>query len=206
MDDNRSLQQATIINDVSRHVATRGDSAYSLSIEDALARYDAESIPRTRRSVQRYCANGALDAHRVETEFGEKFLITPESLDRHIRYIKEVRPVATSHDQTRPVATNVAVNFPSDVGRNEFATADDMPRQPATAEDKSRPVATEGRYVELLERENEFLRDQIAVKDKQIADQSERVRETNLLVNGLQRLIAPLLSGPNRNGDARAEF
>jgi hypothetical protein len=50
-----------------------------------------------------------------------------------------------------------------------------------------------------LESENEFLRGQIAVKDKQIADQQERSRETNLLLNGLQRLLAPLLPGPDRD-------
>lgn len=31
---------------------------------------------------------GDLDAHRVETPFGEKFLITAASVDRHIAYIK----------------------------------------------------------------------------------------------------------------------
>ena len=37
------------------------------------------------------------------------------------------------------------------------------------------------------------------MKDKQIADQQERSRETNLLLNGLQRLLAPLLSAPDRD-------
>lgn len=196
----------TITGDMSRSVATTGDIAFSLTIEEALARYDADGIPRTRRSVQRYCANGALDAHRVETEFGEKFLITRESLERHIRYIKEVRPVATSHGEARPVATSVALQSPRDAGGGEPMAGGDSPRQQATGEDLSRHVASDSRYVELLERENSFLRDQISVKDKQIADQSERVRETNLLVNGLQRLLAPLLSGPNHRGEERATF
>src|SRR5437016_14070436 len=94
---------------MSRLGATAGDSAYSLSIHGALARYEAAGIPRTRRSVQRYCANGALDAHRIETTFGEKFLIAPGSVDRHIAYINEVRPVATSHDPSRPDTTAAVV-------------------------------------------------------------------------------------------------
>ncbi len=192
---------AAASNDVSRPAATHGDSDYSLSIEDALARYEAAGIPRTRRSVQRYCANGAIDAHRIETPFGDKFLITPESVDRHIAYIHEVRPVVTSHDRSRPVATNAAVES---AGGFELATGDDKARPSVASSDVSRPVAASARIVEMLERENQFLREQIGVKDKQIADQLERAHEVNSLVSGLQRMLAPLLSGPDRGGDARA--
>ena len=84
MTDDTPRQEAATSDDLSRHAATSGDNEYSLSIEEALARYEAAGLPRNRRSVQRYCANGALDAHRIETPFGEKFLITPTSVDRHI--------------------------------------------------------------------------------------------------------------------------
>jgi hypothetical protein len=195
---------AATTGDVSRPVATSSDSNYSLSIEDALARYEAAGIPRTRRSVQRYCANGALDSHRVDTSFGEKFLITAESVDRHIAYIHEVRPVATGHDLSRRVATSVAVENTDDNVSFEPARGDDKERPAATTDDVSRPVATNARVVELLESENKFLREQIVVKDKQIADQLERAHETNALVSGLQRLLAPLLSRPDRGDDTRA--
>ena len=111
-DDNK--RPALTAGDLSRPVATSGSSDYSLSIEDALARYEAAGIPRTRRSVQRYCANGAIDSHRVETSFGEKFLITPESVDRQIAYINEVRPVTTRHDLSGPVATGATIETVGD--------------------------------------------------------------------------------------------
>jgi hypothetical protein len=97
--------QAATNDDASPANASSGDSDYSLSIEEALARYEAAGIPRTRRSVQRYCANGAIDSHRIETSFGEKYLITPESVDRHIAYINEVRPVVKNQGLSRHVAT-----------------------------------------------------------------------------------------------------
>src|SRR6266446_1341662 len=154
-DDNRR-QGAVTSTDLPRHAATIDDSDYSLSIEDALARYEAAGLPRTTRSIQRYCAKGHLDAHRIETPFGEKFLITSASVERHIAYINEVRPVATSRDLPRHAATDVA-------GENK----DEKPRQEAaTSTDLSRQVATEDRYVARLESENEFLRGQVAVKDK----------------------------------------
>src|SRR5438067_510286 len=58
------------------------------------------------------------------------------------------------------------------------------------------------RYVARLEGENEFLRNQIGVKDKQIGELTERARETNVLIAGLQKMLSPLLSAP-RDHDER---
>ena len=57
------------------------------------------------------------------------------------------------------------------------------------------------RYVARLERENGFLRGQITVKDEQIKDLTERARETNHLIAGLQKMLTPLLGRPR--GDDR---
>src|ERR1041385_3080660 len=95
-------------DDLSRPVATSSDSDFTLTIEDALERYARAGLPRTPRSVQRYCAKGHLECRRMETQFGEKYLISPASIDKHIAYIEEVRPVATGRGMSRPVATPVA--------------------------------------------------------------------------------------------------
>src|SRR5450756_187877 len=73
--------------DPSRLVATSSDSDFTLTIEDALALYAAAGIPRTPRSIQRYCAKQHLSSRRIETEFGEKYLITRSSVEKHIAYI-----------------------------------------------------------------------------------------------------------------------
>ena len=51
------------------------------------------------------------------------------------------------------------------------------------------------RYVEQLERENGFLREQITVKDAQISELGVRARETNVLIKGLQDLFLALNPG-----------
>src|SRR5271155_5774318 len=146
--------------DLSRPVATTPDSEFTLTIDNALERYARAGLPRTPRSVQRYCAKGHLDCRRIETQFGEKYLISPASVDKHIAYIEEVRPVATSRDVPRPVATTV---------------------DPEQSHDLSRPVATE--YVQQLEKRLDekdgeiiFLRSEVAVKNDQIKDLTERAR------------------------------
>jgi hypothetical protein len=136
------------------------------------------------------CAKGDLDAHRVETPFGDKFLVTPASVDRHIAYINEVRLVATSRDVSRHAATDVAAENKDQGLRQEATTSTDKLRPTATAESVSRPVAADTGVVELLKSENAFLRGQVTVKDEQIKDLTERARETNHLIGGLQRLLA----------------
>ena len=190
IDDTQRQEAATTI-DMLRQAPTSADSEFILSIEEAAALYEGAGHPRTPRSIQRYCAKGHLDYRRIDTPFGEKFLIKPASVMKHIAYIEEVRPVATSRDLPRHAATDVA-------GENNGIE----PRhEPATSLDHERQAATDDRYVAALERENEFLRGQIAVKDEQIKEQTARARETNILIDGLQRMLAPLLSAPERTHD-----
>jgi len=178
-------------DDLSRQVATSPDSDFTLTIDEAVERYGRAGLPRTPRSIQRYCARGHLDCRRIETQFGEKYLISPSSIDKHIAYIEEVRPVAISRDVPRPVATDVLDNESRDELRHDTAATADLSRQVAP------------RYIERLEGENEFLRQQIGVKDNQIKDLTERARETNHLIAGLQKMLTPLLGRPEDHNEAR---
>jgi hypothetical protein len=178
-------------DDQSRPVATSPDSDFTVTIDEALERYTRAGLPRTPRSIQRYCAKGHLDCRLIETSFGEKYLISPASIDKHIAYIEEVRAVATGPDMSRHDATGR--DEPRHVATTVAAEdSHDTPRQEApTSPDQSRPAATP--YVARLEGENEFLRQQIGVKDEQIKDLTERARETNHLIAGLQKMLTPLL-------------
>jgi hypothetical protein len=207
-------------DDMSRPVAANEDiGAYTLTIEEAAARYEHAGHPRTARSIQRYCASGHLDAKRIETTWGDKFLITPESVARHIAYIAEVAAATTSRDMSRPVAPSEPAELAHIIHADQASTRPDMSRHVATMDipetkddeprqaaapgrDMSRQAAADARIIELLESQNKFLLEQINVKDSQIASLQERAHETNSLVNGLQRLLAPLL-GPRRDPQVR---
>jgi hypothetical protein len=173
-------------DDQSRPAATIPDSDFTLSTDEALERYTRAGLPRTPRSIQRYCAKGHLVCRLLDTPFGEKYLITADSVDKHIAYIEEA--VATSRGTPRHVATSVAAENKNVVPAKEAPTSADQSRPVATSPDLSR-------YVGRLENENEFLRGQIGVKDGQIKELTERARETNVLIAGLQKMLSPLL-GP----------
>jgi hypothetical protein len=179
--------------DQPRPVATSSDSDFTLTIEDALALYAAAGIPRTPRSIQRYCAKQHLSSRRIETEFGEKYLITRASVEKHIAYIKEVTP-ATSRDLPRQVATTVAAENKDDTSRKGAPTTADESRLVATSSDLSP-------YVARLEGDIDFLRGQMDVKDNQIKEMTERARETNVLIAGLQKMLTPLLGNPKERWD-----
>ena len=177
-------------DDQPRLAATSPDSEYSLSIEDAAERYEHAGLPRTLRTIQRYCAKGHLDCRRVEIPYGEKYLISPASVAKHIAYIEETRQTMAGRDAPRPVAAT----------SHEEARNSQEVRQPATGRAEPRQTAAEAdfvsRYVARLEGENEFLRGQVTVKDGQIKEMTERARETNLLIAGLQKMLTPLLGRP----------
>jgi hypothetical protein len=117
-------------DDQSRQAATSPDQ-YTLTIEDAAVRYEHAGHPRTSRTIQRYCAKGHLDSLRQETPFGDKYMITPESVARHLAQIEELAS-ATSRGLSRPAATNVAQQD------SHESRADNAPTGP-TCRDKPRP-------------------------------------------------------------------
>ena len=172
------------------------DHQYSLSTEQAAELYAQAGHPRTIRAIQKYCALSKLDCHKVETETGEKYLVAPYSVERHIAYIKEVRTVAIGRDQTRTDATVRLLE------NKHEKLLDDRPN----SHERTRPDANgrvhDDRYIARLESDNDFLRGQMEVKDTQIKELTERARETNVLIAGLQKMLSPLLSAP---GDRRAE-
>jgi hypothetical protein len=210
------------MDDQSRHAATSADTDFNLTIDEVLERYARAGLPRTPRSIQRYCAKGHLDARLVETAFGEKYLITPASVDKHIAYIQEIND-STGRDTSRPFASEITPHQTRDMARQEHATSPDEPRHVAapvashfsegdttrqsptsapTQHDQPRQVATsdvDARYISRLESEVDFLRGQVATKDGQIKELTERSRETNVLIGGLQRMLSPLLGSPDRH-------
>jgi hypothetical protein len=118
--------------DEPRPVATRPDTQYSLTIDEAASLYAQAGHPRTLRTVQRYCASGHLDCVKAQTMLGDKYFVEPTSVGRHIAQIEELVGLNTRAQGpgfSRQVATPVAA---------QYQNADD--RHGATEPDLSLPV------------------------------------------------------------------
>jgi hypothetical protein len=190
-------------NDTPRLVATSPDSDFTRTIEEALERYGRAGLPRTPRSIQRYCAKGHLECRLIETPIGEKYKISPSSVDKHIAYIEEVSANATGPDLTRQGATGRDTSRSVGTESGPQNIGEDI-QEGATGSDQSRQDAPDTEYVQQLERrlvdkdgEIVFLRGEVSVKNDQIKDLTERARETNHLIGGLQRMLTPLLGRPD---------
>jgi hypothetical protein len=239
--------------DQSRQAATDADTLpshhHTLTIDDVVLIYQDAGLPRTPRTLQRYAEAGHLNAEKILTATGAKYLITPHSVDMHLTQLRQLeaqaRQIATGRDLSRPVvstfepfthatATTVEARPTAtmpDVSRQvaspiEFTdgptspdkaslpapTDRDMSRHDATGQPniaadpqqgRVTPTQTDDRYLKSLERENDFLRRQVDTKDGQIKELTERSRETNMLVAGLQKMLSPLLgSGRDMTRDA----
>ena len=100
------------------------------------------------------------------------------------------RPVATCRDKPRP---DVALQESHD----EHATKRHRPAP--TCRDWSRQITSSRLEKRMDEKDDEirFLRSEVAVKNDQIKDLTERARETNHLIAGLQKMLTPLLGRPS---------
>ena len=145
-------------------------------------------------------------AHPFEPSLGAE---RGDSLQRH---------TATGHDMPRPVARQPEPDLSSpnaSAPQEPGATGDDTPDRTSTTRlDLSRQAtprldtppgrgdapAADDRYVRQLERENDFLRNQVETKDDQIKELTERSRETHSLFAQLQYMLTPLLGGGRAPG------
>mgnify|MGYP001214780110 FL=1 len=122
-------------NDTARQVAPQRDEPrqappldpahFTMTVDDASARFAEAGLPRSLRSIQRYCQRGHLTCTTVDTEIAEMYLIDPESVERRIRELQQIefvtrttglsRQAAPSRDTSRHGATV------RDVSRQEVA-------------------------------------------------------------------------------------
>jgi hypothetical protein len=187
------------MDEQARPVANGDEQAYTLTVEEAAALYEAAGHARTARAIQKYCFRGDLTAIREQTTYGERYRITPASVARHIEQIEQLSQ-AHRREQPRPDA---AV-------RIEQADQESAKDDSASVREQPRPAATDDRYVGQLERENSYLRAQndkkdqhLESRDRQIEAMIERDRETNILIERLQNHIPMLPQADRRREEAR---
>jgi hypothetical protein len=183
------------MSDTSRQVAPSHDPLrHTLSVHEVEGQLLAAGVPRSRRHIQRLCKNQSFDAAPLGAN--DEWYIAPDSVPKVIgdlRALEEqrARRVAAHRDVTHHVVPKISPIHESDVPRHDAPQRDSSLRE--NKEEISATPNDTSRYVALLERDNEFLRDQVKKKDEQISDLSTRFSETQTLLGAMQRMFAPLL-------------
>jgi hypothetical protein len=122
-------------HDTSRPVPSGPDFEYSLSVEQCADQYALAGHARTPRTIQRYCTNSALEAKKVTTLTGDRYLVTPHSLFRHIDELNQL--AAQSNNQGQSWTSYDAL-----VGRDRFRTRQESTHSIVPGRDIYRPAPT----------------------------------------------------------------
>lgn len=200
------------MSDMSGHVAPQRDELHTLTLRDLEAQVAAAGVVISRRQLMRHCMGGTFDAKKLPAVNNVlEWFITPESVEKGIADIKTLQEQRARRDASRPdtsghdgveVSNSDETDTPGHVAPQRDMS-DKEESQPGSATD---PV-TSG-YVQQLEKRIEekdafigILKQQLDVKDQQITRHSERERETNLLIRGLQNLVLRLQPGRASNAD-----
>ena len=116
MEDNQSISS---MNDISRSGASQRDmSRHTLTIRQGAELFASLGVPRSPRSVQRFCELKHLDCIRVQGEKTERYFIDPLSVERYAKELKQLESIsqlgnepsrhdASLHDFTRHDATHI---------------------------------------------------------------------------------------------------
>src|SRR5687768_899056 len=135
-------------HDLSRHDDTV--SQYTLTVEEASQAFKNAGIPRSPRTVIRYCSLKHLDCIKVDTERNEKYLVSASSVSARIEELQQV--MAASHVAPRPDITRHDESYPDMSGKD--TTRPDMSRN----DDHTKQLEQLESRVGELERENEELK------------------------------------------------
>src|SRR5713226_3093249 len=98
-------------NDIARNTApTYHDTArHPLTITQASELFAQLGVPRSKRSVQRFCEQGHLDCVRIKGARGDQFFINLESVQRYAEELRQIEAVATIGIEARHDAPERAI-------------------------------------------------------------------------------------------------
>jgi hypothetical protein len=84
-------------HDIARSSAPheRDTARHPLTIVQAVELFAELGVPRSKRSVQRFCEQGHLDCVRIKGARGDQFFINRESIERYAEELRQIEAVAT---------------------------------------------------------------------------------------------------------------
>ena len=167
-----------------------------MPLHEVEAQLVAAGVPRSHRHVQRLCKSGLFDAQLLPSSSGDEWFVAPDSIPKAIGDLRAIQERRERRGATEPAMSDQVRHETGQRISTDTARHDAPQHATSGLENREEESATESatsRYVSLLERDNEFLRDQVKKKDEQITDLSKRFGETQTLLGAMQRMLAPLL-------------
>jgi hypothetical protein len=208
----------------STHVQTHLDNVrFTLTVEEASELLAQAGVPRSPKTVTRFCKDGQLEFTKAKTEKNFKFLIDPKSLERLIKELQQTKGVnagteiqsthvETKNEKEENVSTHVPTHKDSspDMSRHSSEVAS---RETVTHVEVMRLDNRERElYEELLNAKNDQIKilvDQLGKKDGQIETMNKHYerffaseRDTKITMGRLQSLMNAIWPRASKGDDA----
>lgn len=197
--------------DMTSHDQTSPDmSDYTMTIDEAYARFSEAGIKRNRRSIVRYCEFNQLDSVKLMSAFGPRWLLNPDSVEGKIKKIK--------HYQETGVMGVTGVDTPPGQGVTSPVmspmTGVDMTSHdqtsPAMSTPVTPPVAPPSEEITQLKKENEALKDKnlnltidnrakeqvISILNRERGNYVEQLKDQAMVIGGLKQEVLQLEAPP----------
>ena len=184
MDTNETI---STIDDVSRHDAPQHDtSRHTLTIKQGADLFASLGVPRSPRSVQRFCELKHLDCIRVQGERTERYFIDPLSVTRYAEELKQLESISQLGNDTPRHDASLR-----DVTRHD-ATRITMPTIPDPIPEPDIETAKLRERVDTLEKENLQLQIDRSAKEQVIGHMVNERRGFIEQITGQSREIGRL--------------
>ena len=180
-------QQEDNLQDISRH----DDDTYSLSVEEASVLFGDAGVPRSPRTIIRYCSQRHLDCIKVDTDRNEKYLVSPKSIEMRIRELQQIR-VESQQDKSGYVSTS------RDIARRE--ELEELDKEKKELEERLDKLEHEALDLQITNKGKDYLIDQLKSERAQFIDAIEsKSHLIGALETKLKQLEAPK-SEPGEDG------
>src|ERR1700730_1870248 len=153
------------MDNTSGHDATRRDDLHTMTLKELEAKIIQAGIVMSRRQIMRHCKAGTFDAQKLPaTNNVEEWFIAPDSVEKGIADIKTLQALRSRRDATRRDTSDddvveTALKMNTDTSGHDASRRDVS--ENGTKDDRGAAQPDTTRYVGLLERDNEFLREQV---------------------------------------------
>ena len=188
-------------------------ASHTLTVHHVAQQLADAGVPRSERRIKHFCQIGTLVAKKFPTPTGPQWFIDPTSVPGVIGDLKQFHEQIRSRLQQAAADRITAKEEPEmDTGAagnsmlEHAAAGKEGINNPKDDAGLSQPAASP--FITQLQKRIEekdavigILKEQLDVKDRQITQHSERERETNILIRGLQNLVLQLQPGRRRTAD-----
>lgn len=99
-------------------------TGYNLTTKEAEQLFSDSGVPRSARTIQRYCKSGYLDCRDYPTENGMMLRINQSSVERRIEEIQQIQSTTEGRDTPRPAAPHGDASEPVGATGRADGTAD----------------------------------------------------------------------------------